>query len=175
MTSKTTDTGGVQVLHYLKRNRKFTRDQFWAYWKDIHGPKLVPLAEKYGFTHYQQLRTFGKVTPASSPESAPNVEDVESKGETAGLVEFDGIAMFLVPSLDSFKAAVEDPYYLNVVQPDEYNLMDKSAPGRGVVASFQGLMVPIVQNGDDVTGDEQRAEVQKSREAFAEISGVAKA
>lgn len=71
--------------------------------------------------------------PVSSPESAPNVAAVSLKGETAGLVEFDGIAMFLVPSLDSFKAAVEDPYYLNVVQPDEYNLMDKSAPGRGVV------------------------------------------
>lgn len=109
--------------------------------------------------------------PASSPESAPNVADVESKGETAGLVEFDGIAMFLVPSLDSIKAAVEDPYYLKVVKPDEYNLMDKSAPGRGVVASFHGLMVPMVQNGNDATGDELRAEVQKSREAFAEISG----
>lgn len=101
--------------------------------------------------------------------------DVESKGETAGLVEFDGIAMFLVPSLDNIKAAVEDPYYINVVKPDEYNLMDTSAPGRGVVASFHGLMVPIVQNGHDATGDELRAEVQKSREAFAEISGIAKA
>lgn len=56
MASKAVDTGGVQVLHYLKRNPKFTRDQFWAYWKDIHGPKLVPLAEKYGFTQYQQVR-----------------------------------------------------------------------------------------------------------------------
>lgn len=56
MASKAADTGVVQVLHYLKRNPKFTRDQFWAYWKDIHGPKLVPLAEKYGFTQYQQVR-----------------------------------------------------------------------------------------------------------------------
>lgn len=56
MASKAADTGCVQVLHYLKRNPKFTRDQFWAYWKDIHGPKLVPLAQKYGFTQYQQVR-----------------------------------------------------------------------------------------------------------------------
>lgn len=56
METKATDTGVVQVLHYLKRNPKFTRDQFWAYWKDIHGPKLVPLADKYGFTQYQQVR-----------------------------------------------------------------------------------------------------------------------
>lgn len=56
MTSKAAETGAVQVLHYLKRNPKFTRDQFWAYWKDIHGPKLVPLAERYGFTQYQQVR-----------------------------------------------------------------------------------------------------------------------
>ena len=126
-------------------------------------------------TIFIQFRTFGKVIPVSSAESAPNVADVEMTGETDGLVEFDGIAMFLVPSLDSFKAAVEDPYYINVVQPDEYNLMDKSAPGRGVVASFQGSIVPIVQNGVNATTEEQSAEVQKSREAFAEISGMTKA
>lgn len=96
--------------------------------------------------------------------------DVETTGEPAGLVEFDGIAMFLVPSLDSFRAAVEDPYYLKVVEPDEHNLMDKSATGRGVVASFQGLIVPVVQDGVDATGDELSAEVQKSRKAFAEIN-----
>lgn len=100
---------------------------------------------------------------------------IELKGGTAEPVEFDGIAMFLVPSLDSFKAAVEDPYYLNVVQPDEYNLMDKSAPGSGVVASFQGLIVPVVQNGVDVTGNELNAEVLKSREAFVAINGVSQA
>lgn len=107
----------------------------------------------------------------SSPESAPNVRGLESGGETPDLVEFDGIAMFLVPSLESFKAAVEDRYYLNVVQPDEYNLMDKNAPGRGVVASFEGVVVPVVQNGADATGNELNAEVLKSREAFVEISG----
>lgn len=58
MTSQAAGTTGVQVLHYLKRNPKFTRDQFWAYWKDTHGPKLVPLAEKYGFIQYQQVRVF---------------------------------------------------------------------------------------------------------------------
>lgn len=84
-------------------------------------------------------------------------------GDPAGLVEFDDIAMFLVPSLDSFRTAVEDPYYLSVVEPDEHNLMDKSAPGRGVVASFQGLIVPVVQGGVDATGNELGAEVQESR------------
>lgn len=100
--------------------------------------------------------------------------DVESEGGTVGLIEFDGIAMFLVPSLDSFKAAVEDPYYLNVVEPDEHNLMDKTAPGMGVVASFQGVIVPVVHNGVDATEEELSAEVVKSREAFASISGITK-
>lgn len=58
MTSQAAGIGGVQVFHYLKRNPKFTRDQFWAYWEDTHGPKLVPLAEKYGFIQYQQVRVF---------------------------------------------------------------------------------------------------------------------
>lgn len=43
------------MFHYLKRNPKFTREEFWAYWKDTHGPKLIPLAEKYGFIQYQQV------------------------------------------------------------------------------------------------------------------------
>ncbi|KAK2615008.1 hypothetical protein N8I77_001787 [Diaporthe amygdali] len=171
MTSKTTSTG-VQVFHYLKRNPNLTRDQFWAYWQDIHGPKLVPLAENYGFLRYQQFRTFGKVLPVSSPEAAPNVADVGLKDTPSEPVDFDGIAMFLFPSLDSFKAAVEDQYYLNVVEPDEHNLMDKSAPGRGVVASFQGSMIPVVQDGADATGDELRVEVKKARKAFAEINGA---
>lgn len=82
--------------------------------------------------------------------------------------------MFLVSSLDSFKAAVEDPYYINVVQPDEYNLLDKDAPGKGVVASFEGLIAPIVQNGANATGEEQSAELLRSREAFANINGATK-
>ena len=83
--------------------------------------------------------------------------------------------MFLVPSLDSFKAAFEDSYYLNAVQLDECNLMDKYAPGRGVAANFRGVLVPVVKNEVDATGNELKPEVLKSREAFIETNGVTQA
>jgi hypothetical protein len=83
--------------------------------------------------------------------------------------------MFLVPSLDSFKAAFEDSYYLNVVQLDEYNLMDKDAPGRGVAANFRVVLVPVVKNEVDATGNELKPEVLKSREAFIKTNRVTQA
>lgn len=83
-------------------------------------------------------------------------------------MDFDGIAMFLVPSLDSFKKAVEDPYYLNVVEPDEFNLFDKEAVGGGVVASFQGKMVTIVHDGMSATAPEHSLEVRRAKELFKE-------
>lgn len=83
-------------------------------------------------------------------------------------MEFDGIAMFLVPSLDSFSKAVEDPYYLNVVEPDEHNLIDKDAVGGGVVASFQGKMVTVVHDGVNAMASDQDLEVKRAREYYKE-------
>ncbi|KAF3760667.1 hypothetical protein M406DRAFT_19796, partial [Cryphonectria parasitica EP155] len=145
------ETGLVQILHYLKRNPKLTRKEFWEYWQGTHGPKLVPLVEFHGCHRYQQLHTFGTVIPNSSADSAPNaVRNSPSASPSAAAVEFDGIAMFLVPSLDAFRCMVEDPYYVNVVEPDEHNLLDKAGPGGGVVASVQGTVASVVQGGRTV-------------------------
>lgn len=55
MASEFGNTELVQIFHYLKRNPKLKREEFWEYWERVHGPKLVPLAEKYGFQRYQQV------------------------------------------------------------------------------------------------------------------------
>ncbi|CAN8096099.1 unnamed protein product [Discula destructiva] len=164
MTPPQSDTGQVQVFHYLKRNPKFKREEFWEYWQNIHGPKLVPLAEKHGVRRYQQLRTHGTVLPNSSAASAPNA----SEHTATEPVEFDGIAMFLVPSLDAFRQMVEDPYYLHVVEPDEHNLIDKSGPGGGVVASFQGTVVSVVQDGRDAMDEGTEQGVKRAWERWEE-------
>lgn len=81
-----------------------------------------------------KLRTYGTVLPSSSVESAPNA----SQHTATDPVEFDGIAIFLVTSLDAFKKMVQDP--------DEHNLIDKTGPSGGIMASFEGLLVSVIQN-----------------------------
>lgn len=102
--------------------------------------------------------------PNSSADSAPNA----TQHTASEPVEFDGIAMFLVPSLDAFKQMVQDPYYLNIVEPDEHNLIDKEGPGGGVVASFQGVLLSVVKDGKDDTDEGMKQEVKKAREWWKE-------
>lgn len=85
-------------------------------------------------------------------------------------MDFDGIATFLVPSMAVFEEALKDPYYLNYVVPDEYNLLDKEGKEGGVVASFAGAAVSVVQNGADVVSAniDLREEVRMAREAWKE-------
>lgn len=55
--------------------------------------------------------------------------------------------MFLVPSLERFTEAFSDPYYVEVIEPDECQLIDKDGVGNGVIASFQGRMVGVLEEG----------------------------
>ena len=86
--------------------------------------------------------------------SAPNAL---SKGDLpTEPVEFDGIAMFTVPNLEQFNLAFQDPYYINVIEPDECDLIDKDGPGSGVIASFQGPMLDMVNATQSTIGDKGR-------------------
>lgn len=49
------DTGFVQVIQYVKRNPKLTREQFWDQWQTVHAPKFIPFAEGSGIRRYQQV------------------------------------------------------------------------------------------------------------------------
>jgi hypothetical protein len=70
-------------------------------------------------------------------------------------VEFDGIAMFLYKSADVLTAMLSHPYYIDVVEPDEHVFIDKAAFGSGMVATFIGSQVEVVNERKDVwVGDE---------------------
>lgn len=83
------------------------------------------------------------MVPISAAASAPNALSTGALPTTP--IEFDGIAMFLVPSLKRFTDGFLDPYYIQVIEPDEREFLDKSGPGSGVVASFQGKMIDMMQ------------------------------
>lgn len=102
------------------------------------------------------------MVPSLATSSAPNAL---SKGDLpTHPVEFDGIAMFTVPSLEQFKAAFKDPYYINVIEPDEQVMLDKDGPGSGVIASFQGPMHDIVSAAKSTVGEKG----QEYRDVFDE-------
>lgn len=88
------------------------------------------------------------MVPVPASKSAPNA--VSTGTLPTEPIEFDGIAMFLAPSLQQFTDAFKDPYYIKIIEPDEREFLDKTGPGSGVVASFQGRMLDIVNRGQSM-------------------------
>ena len=84
------------------------------------------------------------------------------------LVPFDGIAMFLYESPDVLGAMLSHPYYTDVVLPDENKLIDKEAFGGGMVATYIGAHVEVIDGDKDVwVGDKElRTKYQKLFEQY---------
>lgn len=61
--------------------------------------------------------------------------------------------MFEAESMDVIRAW-EHPYYKEVLEPDEYNFVDKKAEDKGLVAQSIGSTVAIVEEGKSVFGEE---------------------
>jgi hypothetical protein len=51
------ETGHILLIVYIKRNPSLSRAEFYDHWKDVHGPKVIPWAEKHGIRRYQQAGT----------------------------------------------------------------------------------------------------------------------
>ena len=60
-------------------------------------------------------------------------------------MEFDGIALSLVPSMDGMAGRFEDPYFTDVIEVDEAKFLDRNAPGKGVIAIFFGHSENILE------------------------------
>jgi hypothetical protein len=105
------------------------------------------------------------MVPVPATASAPNALSTGELPTTP--IEFDGIALFLVPSLKQFTDAFKDPYFVEVIEPDERAMLDKAGPGSGVVASFQGKMIDVLLNGQSaIAGGQESAEYRKAFEEF---------
>jgi len=105
------------------------------------------------------------MVPVPATASAPNALSTGELPTTP--IEFDGIAMFLVPSLKQFTDAFEDPYYIAVIEPDEREFLDNAGPGSGVVASFQGKMIDMVHQGQSKM--DMNGKYEGYRKAFEEF------
>lgn len=59
-------------------------------------------------------------------------EEYLGASQGASILDFDGHGEILVETSDSLKALMEDPYYKEVVEPDEAKLIDKQSVRRTV-------------------------------------------
>ena len=83
------------------------------------------------------------------------------------MLEYDAGVDWYVRRYEDYEAAFQDPYYLEVIEPDEWNFVDKAGLGgegkgiRGAVSTV-GIFRHIVQDGKSVAG-EVRLGAEQSR------------
>ncbi|KAH7391129.1 EthD domain-containing protein [Phaeosphaeria sp. MPI-PUGE-AT-0046c] len=150
------EQGCVQIVTYIRRKRNLSPAQFYDHWENDHALKVAPWIEKHGIRRYQQIHVSGSMVPVPASNSAPNAVSTGALPITP--IEFDGIALFLASSLQQFTDAFKDPYYIEIIEPDEREFLDKTGPGSGVVASFQGRMFDIVNRGQSMIQTDGRSE-----------------
>ncbi|KAM0535389.1 hypothetical protein ACHAPP_003952 [Verticillium nonalfalfae] len=110
----------VISISFIKRKAGTTPEQFYHHWEKVHGPLVRPWMKKHGFISYTQVHA----TPALNEGVAPI--GPENAGPSP-LAEYDGCAVFEVPSMEVFAAAFGDAYYRETIAPDEHNFIDKKA------------------------------------------------
>lgn len=77
--------------------------------------------------------------------------------------------MFLSPSSDTLAQMLAHPYYIEVVAIDEAVFIDKEAYNSGMVATFAGRHVDVVESAADVWVGNETVRA-KYRALFADYS-----
>jgi EthD domain len=77
-------------------------------------------------------------------------------------LDFDGGVDWYVPSYESYEAAFKDPYYLNVIEPDEWNFVDKGS-GKEIAGAVStvGVSRDIVREGKSCVGEAELSGEQR--------------
>jgi hypothetical protein len=91
---------------------------------------------------------------------------------TAELHHFDGIAFFEVPRHVNFIDAFRDPYYAEYIEPDENRFIDKAGQNGGLLATYEGRTVTLVEHGKSLIGE--KGELERKRWADFESKAGAK-
>ncbi|KAF4435885.1 hypothetical protein F53441_13393 [Fusarium austroafricanum] len=109
-TYKQTCTKNLERMYHIQLfyNRKegITPEQFNSYWANNHTKTAGDFHLRMGYHSTPELRDMLRV-----PGAAP-------------VLEFDGAAEFWVPSMETFQAMGNDPFYRDVIQKDEANFID---------------------------------------------------
>ena len=78
-------------------------------------------------------------------------------------LDFDGGVDWYVLDYKKYEAAYQDPYYINVIEPDEHNFVDKGTRKTGIASAISTLGVcrNIVLDGKSLVKQADLSEEQK--------------
>ncbi|EXJ73747.1 uncharacterized protein A1O5_03509 [Cladophialophora psammophila CBS 110553] len=116
----------VKLSLFARRKHHLSEDEFQEYWSGTHKALATEWLAKYGIVRYTQSTHhphFMKQyhTPSKLVSSALAGFPVL---KNAKKLDFDGVGEFLMPDVSCFQRAREDPYYTEVIAPDEDKLFD---------------------------------------------------
>ena len=85
-------TNTIQIVTFIKRNPKLSREDFYKHWREVHAPIVAPWAEKHGILTYRQGHSAGTIVPSINDRSAPNAgnKDIPTTPQ-----EYDGFVMWV--------------------------------------------------------------------------------
>ncbi|KIW76498.1 hypothetical protein Z517_11244 [Fonsecaea pedrosoi CBS 271.37] len=106
----------VKLTLYARRKSHLSEDEFQKYWTETHRGLAVDWLAKYGIVKYTQYHTPSELV-STAIAGFPALQGVKK-------LTFDGIGEFLMPEVSCFHKAREDPYYAEVIAPDEDKLFD---------------------------------------------------
>ncbi|KAH6671200.1 EthD domain-containing protein [Halenospora varia] len=142
-----------RVTVFFKRKPGTTEEQFNHHWEKVHGPLVAPWAIKHGIIQYTQF-----FTPSHLRQKISS--DVPSG---ASSLDYDAGVDWYVKDYEKYEAAYKDPYYINVIEPDEWNFVDKGT-GKGSIAgavSTLGTFRNIVEGGKSCVAEADLSEEQR--------------
>jgi hypothetical protein len=156
-------TSTLYLIGFIKRRPDLTQEQFYAYWRNVHAPKIAYWAKKHGITGYTQVSILSILLlnfKGSRCVTQVHTSNVLEQSLTATplpitIMDYDGAVIWQISSLEHYMSAFADPYYVNVIAPDEYNFLDKS---RETAMVTLGNVHRIVAGGEALIDISQETE-----------------
>jgi hypothetical protein len=173
----------------MKRDPAMTREEFSQYWEKKHAPLVIPWALQYGIEYYAQASLIPRIyVTYVSPEPtdisslkiqlhkmlltisqmhnirlAPNAPPLQD----LAIEEWDGAVQMKMPSPEIMAEAFKDPYYLNVILPDERRFLVSEAKLHIKIVppeAIAGERKVIIEGGKVVIGDQEVEEALSEAE-----------
>ena len=125
-----------RVTTFFRRHPDMAEDEFYKYWHDVHGPLVAPWALKHGILEYTQVSRYSALLAwprrlfmltQSQFQTPFELRKHMSAGrpDFNNVLDFDAAADFYIASYKAYTDAYKDPYYINVIEPDENKFVDK--------------------------------------------------
>jgi hypothetical protein len=89
---------------------------------------------------------------------------ISSNVPSGGVLDYDSRVDWYVCDYEAYEKAYQDPCYLEVIEPDEWNFVDKSGSKKGGIAgavSALGIYRDIVRDGESVVEEAKLSDQQK--------------